>query len=105
MIKKKTIEFAKFTTALLPHNSQSLDEADAILLIFDITSADSFSYLTENYQRSSFSNKRVVLVGTKSDLSDMREVQKKDTFRVAGGFGSSYFEVSAKTGKRRTTRK
>lgn len=69
------------------------------MLLFDLTSSESFEYLSENFDKEKLEGKGCVLIATKSDLEDNREVQKKEAFRVAGAFGCPYFEVSSLTGE------
>ena len=76
--------------------------SNGVILVFDITNKESFELL-ETWMNELKENNKVdiskVLIGNKSDLEDMRQVQKEDAEKFAETIGCKYFEGSAKTGE------
>jgi Ras-related protein Rab-1A len=74
--------------------------AHGIVLVFDITNPESFTncemWLTE-VQRYATDQVKIILVGTKSDLSDKRKVAFADAQEFAAKHRMEYVETSAKT--------
>jgi len=72
--------------------------ADACVLVFDITSQDSFAHLTSWMEEFAIQagKKPYVLIGNKSDLNDRRQVTAKTARQWAQEENVSYFETSAK---------
>jgi Ras-related protein Rab-5C len=96
---------AKMYQAILPLYYR---DANIVILLFDISNMDSFdsikaSYIGENapinLQKELDSETVCLLVGTKSDLDNERQVSKNEAqaFAQENGF-PDYIEVSAKTG-------
>ncbi len=78
--------------------------ANAALVVFDLTSKQSFASLNEwiqNYYK--FSNpdsvKNVVILGNKSDLTEKREVTDEEINDFIKDNNIKFFETSAKDGK------
>ena len=69
-----------------------------IVLVFDLTNLDSFrsidDWLTAAKQNAP--NAELVLVGTKADLTDKRQVSAEEAMKWATNHEASYVEVSAK---------
>ena len=79
-----------------------LKGSNGVILVFDITKKESFNLLEEWMNVLKEYNKieiTKILIGNKSDLSDIREVQKEEAEYFAGKIGCQYFECSAKTGE------
>lgn len=74
--------------------------AHGILLLYDTTKSSSFdrikSWLTE-VDRYANQNVCKVLVGTKNDLVDEKEVDTGRVEQFCGGLGIPFFETSSKT--------
>lgn len=74
--------------------------AAGILLCFDTTNHASFAHVSawmnDIKQYIDTQETRVVLVGTKSDLVDQREVESRDAERLAQQLGVTYMETSSK---------
>ena len=74
---------------------------NGVILVFDITSKESFDLL-ETWMNELKENNKVdvskVLIGNKSDLQEKREVTKEEAEDFAKSIGCTYFEGSAKTG-------
>eukprot|EP01084_Bolivina_argentea_P048917 90039_1 len=80
---------------------------DGIILIFDITNKQSFQNIkniwikqidTLNITRANYgiyNDVSVILVGTKSDLNCMRQVEYKNVFQFANKHNMEYFEISS----------
>ena len=73
--------------------------AHGIVLVFDITNSESFTncemWLTE-VQRYASEQVKIILVGTKSDLSEKRKVAFADAQEFGAKHGMEYVETSAK---------
>ena len=82
-----------------------LRNAEGIMLIYDITSSESFEDLKSwlDSLKTHFGEKNliipIVIVGNKIDLEDMREIQKNNAIKFANEYNYKYFEASAKTGE------
>ena len=78
-------------------------EAEAFLLVYDITAVDSFENLQDRLDRYAIvkdveiSELSVVIVGNKLDLEFKREVAFEEGFEFAQRYGFQFFETSAKT--------
>lgn len=72
--------------------------ADACVLVFDITSQESFAHLTSWMEEFAIQagKKPYVLIGNKSDLDARRQVTGKTAKQWAMDEGVEYFETSAK---------
>ena len=78
--------------------------ADGIIFVFDVTNKESFSqgikyWLTESDNEKGENNYKKILVGNKSDLKDMRKVNKETAEKYSENRNMKYFETSAKTGE------
>jgi len=73
------------------------------LLVFDLTDRESLAalprYLEDFKQLCDVQGAICVLIGTKVDLPEEREVTFKDATAFAQTYGIRYFETSAKTGQ------
>lgn len=71
--------------------------ANAALLVFDITQYNTFSavksWITE-LRRNVEGPMVLVVVGNKNDLSDQRKVDSEDAQKYATMIGASYYETS-----------
>eukprot|EP00475_Leptophrys_vorax_P002040 TRINITY_DN11163_c0_g2_i2.p1 TRINITY_DN11163_c0_g2~~TRINITY_DN11163_c0_g2_i2.p1 ORF type:complete len:189 (+),score=44.32 TRINITY_DN11163_c0_g2_i2:111-677(+) len=84
--------------------SQSFPRTNAALLVYDITSRQSFENLpkwfeVEHYASSLLNPVLVAVVGNKRDLSASREVEECEGRDFAMMRGMSFWETSAKTGE------
>jgi len=73
--------------------------AMGICICFDLTDDKSFRnvrYWMQNVERHSNNATHKVLVGTKSDLKDIRMVTAKEAHAMADEYGLQYFETSAR---------
>lgn len=71
------------------------------LLIFDLTSSESFEHLTQWIEEVRANIEKeipLLLVGNKSDLVEQREISIKEINRFTKAFNLYYMETSAKTG-------
>ncbi|MHA1490103.1 MAG: GTP-binding protein [Promethearchaeota archaeon] len=71
------------------------------LLIFDLTSSESFEHLTQWIEEVRANVEKeipLLLVGNKSDLVEQREISIKEINRFTEAFNLYYMETSAKTG-------
>eukprot|EP01096_Ripella_sp_DP13-Kostka_P012336 TRINITY_DN5122_c0_g1_i1.p1 TRINITY_DN5122_c0_g1~~TRINITY_DN5122_c0_g1_i1.p1 ORF type:complete len:211 (-),score=85.61 TRINITY_DN5122_c0_g1_i1:38-604(-) len=70
------------------------------LVLFSVDSRDSFSKVEEIVREIQTVNEDVrpfiIIVATKTDLTDERTVSKKEAEELAGSLGVPYFETSAK---------
>ncbi|XP_034044000.1 RAB3D, member RAS oncogene family, a [Thalassophryne amazonica] len=73
--------------------------AMGFLLMYDITSQDSFSAVQDwatQIKTYSWDNAQVVLIGNKLDLEEDRQVSTEDGQKLATELGFEFFEASAK---------
>jgi Ras-related protein Rab-7A len=72
--------------------------ADACVLVFDVTSQESFQHLTAWMEEFTLQagKKPCVLIGNKSDLEDKRQVPERTAQQWCRNDGTAYFETSAK---------
>eukprot|EP01084_Bolivina_argentea_P306782 530178_1 len=76
--------------------------AHGILIVFDITSRETFAAVREpllTVERHSNENHCKILVGNKLDLIDKRVVSFEEADALAKEYNMKYIEVSAKTGE------
>lgn len=74
-------------------------DAEAGIVVFDITDADSFAKATKwvnELKQERGEDIFIVIVGNKFDLENERKVDKADGMKLAQSLCSPYFEVSAK---------
>lgn len=73
-------------------------EANGVVLIFDITSKQTFINVSNwiNELKQKTEKVKIILVGNKSDLADIRTVKQEDAAQYAKKIGVKYFETSAK---------
>jgi small GTP-binding protein len=82
--------------------AQYYNGAKAVVIVYDITKADSFARVVGwNEECVKFARDIVtrIVVGNKTDLSPQREVQTQDGMRLAKEIGAGFYETSAKTGQ------
>ena len=84
--------FIQGTSGLLKKSS-----FDLLLLVFDITNAESFRWIKERAEKlkQDRRNNGVVLLGNKKDLSSRREVSTEEARQFSEANAWAYFEVSA----------
>ena len=79
--------------------SQYYNGGDGAILTFDITNKKSYErilyWLDELKQKKNIDDMGLVLVGNKSDLSDIREVSFEEAEKFAKDINIKYFETSA----------
>uniref|UniRef100_A0A672UJG4 small monomeric GTPase n=2 Tax=Strigops habroptila TaxID=2489341 RepID=A0A672UJG4_STRHB len=77
-------------------------DAMGFLLMFDLTSQQSFlnvrNWMSQLQANAYCEHPDIVLLGTKSDLGDQREVPEKHAKELAEKYGIPYLETSAATG-------
>ncbi|XP_056141680.1 ras-related protein Rab-27B-like [Lampris incognitus] len=77
-------------------------DAMGFLLMFDLTNQQSFlnvrNWMSQLQANAYCDNPDIVLVGTKADLPDLRDVHIKQARDLADRYGIPYFETSAATG-------
>ena len=74
-------------------------QAQGIILVFDVTSRDTYTKLgswVQNINDSADANVAKILVGNKIDLVDDRVVSHNEGLAISKQFGMDYFETSAK---------
>uniref|UniRef100_A0A915CQN0 Uncharacterized protein n=1 Tax=Ditylenchus dipsaci TaxID=166011 RepID=A0A915CQN0_9BILA len=77
-------------------------DADALLLIFDVTNRTSFDNIRNwlaQVREYAKDNVQITLVGNKIDLSAQRKVKTDEARQLAQTYNISYIETSAKTGQ------
>ena len=78
-----------------------IKKADGIILMYDITNRESFNTISK-WRKDILDNKKkdfpVILVGNKSDLEDIRQVQREEGENLANQFNFKFYEVSNKEG-------
>ena len=79
-------------------NNQYLNKVDGILLVYDITSEDSFEEIKNYYcakiKEYCKQNVIIILVGNKSDLEDIRKIKIEDGASFAAENGYMFMETS-----------
>ena len=73
-----------------------------IIIVFDVTSRDSFNSLREWFDMSKQHappSATIIIVGNKIDLKDEKKIYIEEATEVAKSLGAAYFESSAKTGE------
>ena len=84
-----------------------IKKANAFLIIYDITSKESFDNIYKYYQILQFAlndmgqnypKKIVYIIGNKIDLQIIRRVGENEAREIANKYEARYLEVSAKTG-------
>lgn len=77
-------------------------DAMGFLLMFDLTNQQSFlnvrNWMSQLQANAYCESPDIVLVGTKADLKDMRDVNGRQARDLADRYGIPYFETSAATG-------
>ena len=76
--------------------------ANAAMIIFDITNSKSLNQISELTQivREKASNIPIMLIGSKLDLKEIRELNREEGIEIANKYNlSSYSEISTKTGQ------
>lgn len=76
--------------------------ANAVMIIFDITSIKSLNQISELTQivRERAGNIPIMLIGSNLDLKEVRELNREEGIEIANKYNlSSYSEISTKTGQ------
>ena len=76
--------------------------SDGFLLVYDITSKDSFNKLNDWYDQIKISapeNSKCIIAGNKSDLEEKRQVKKEEGEKFASDNNLKFYETSAKDDK------
>ena len=74
--------------------------ANGILVVYDITSRESFDHLNSwliEIEKNGNKNVYKLLIGNKADLEDKRNIKKEEGQEFASINGMEFFETSAKT--------
>lgn len=84
-----------------PISERHFYRADGALVIFDITSHDSYTKvgnLINSFQKESKLNSKIILIGNKTDLEDSRRVNFGEASELAKSKDIPYIETSAMNG-------
>jgi len=76
--------------------------ADVVLLLYDLTNRTSFQHLPQwlKFIGQNAANIPIILIGTKKDLIEMRDISLKKGLKFCDDFNlSDFFEISSLTGK------
>ena len=76
--------------------------SDGFLLVYDITSKDSFNKLNDWYDQIKLNapeNSKCIIAGNKSDLEEKRQVKKEEGEQFASDHNLKFYETSAKDDK------
>jgi len=76
--------------------------SDGFLLVYDITSKDSFNKLNDWYEQIKLNapeNSKCIIAGNKSDLEEKRQVKKEEGEKFASDNNLKFYETSAKDDK------
>ncbi len=75
------------------------DRARTVLLVYDISNRKTFTNIKKWYDFALTSAKgaKIILVGNKLDLKDIREVPTEEGYQLAQELGIEFIEISAKT--------
>ena len=76
--------------------------SDGFLLVYDITSKDSFNKLNDWYDQIKLNapeNSKCIIAGNKSDLEEKRQVKKEEGEKFASDNNLKFYETSAKDDK------
>ena len=76
--------------------------SDGFLLVYDITSKDSFNKLNDWYDQiksNAPENSKCIIAGNKSDLEEKRQVKKEEGEKFASDNNLKFYETSAKDDK------
>ena len=76
--------------------------ANAAMIIYDITNSKSLNHISELAQivREEASNVPIMLIGSKLDLKEFRELNREEGLEIVKKYNlSSYSEISTKTGQ------
>merc|ERR1712087_209963 len=74
--------------------------ANGVILVYDITNADTFSHVQDwldEVHKAAGESVTKLVVGNKSDLTNQRAVNEEDAAQYAASVGASFVETSAKT--------
>ena len=81
-----------------------MDQNSGIMILYSVIDRDSYNYakFILNYlaQNSITGFYPVMLIGTKRDLSRMRQVERKEAFKLATQYSSTQLEVSSASNRR-----
>ncbi|CAD8096323.1 unnamed protein product [Paramecium primaurelia] len=80
---------------------QSILRAIGGILVFDVTSRQSFQGLVQWYEKiQSYAcdDIELIIVGNKTDLNEYRQVSQKEGMQFAKQYNFEYYETSAKSG-------
>ena len=108
IINNKTIQIKLWDTAgqerFKALTQNYFRNAEGVLLVYDVTSTDSFdnlkywiSSIKDNMKQQDM-NIPLIIIGNKIDMEDSREIIKENAEKFAGENNYKYFETSAKTG-------
>jgi len=74
--------------------------ANGVILVYDITNADTFSHVQDwldEVHKAAGESVTKLVVGNKADLTSQRAVNEEDASQYAASVGASFVETSAKT--------
>jgi len=103
-IDKKTVKLQIWDTAgqerFRTITSAYYRGADGIIMVYDVTSAESFDHVEEwlsEVDRYANENTAKLLIGNKADLIDEKQVSEETAQKFADKLGIPFLETSAKT--------
>jgi Ras-related protein Rab-1A len=103
-IDKKTVKLQIWDTAgqerFRTITSAYYRGADGIIMVYDVTSAESFDHVEEwlsEVDRYANENTAKLLIGNKADLIDEKQVSEETATKFAEKLGIPFLETSAKT--------
>ena len=104
LYKLQIIDTAGKKSLKIPNIKEYYESADAIIVIYDITSRSSGKYLKEfkeEIEKMNLNNKNFIyiLVGNKSDDRENRKISVDDGTKLSADFDNNFLEVSAKDNK------
>ena len=104
LYKLQVIDTAGKKALKIPNMKEYYESADAIIVVYDITSKSSGKYLKEvkeEIQEMNLTNNKFtyILVGNKSDDRENRKISVEDGNKLSLDFDGNFLEVSAKDNK------
>ena len=104
LYKLQVIDTAGKKALKIPNIKEYYESADAIIVVYDITSKSSGKYLKEvkeEIQQMNLTNNKFtyILVGNKSDDRENRKISVDDGNKLSLDFDGNFLEVSAKDDK------
>lgn len=90
------VHFKKVTGHYLTYLDKEINNADIIIVLIDLTNKETFINLNgwiPIIQETTKNRKPILILGTKSDLTDLREVETPEVLKIIEKFQVSYEEI------------